>query len=123
VGFGLGLSFFGFIFYPVLGFGDAEYQGALEPHHLRTVTVADFGPGFRFGPRHTVSLGSVETRLRPLARRRTGTTTPIDHRRESGQDSEQTRPGTPSAVVPRCRDTDRTHRCRRRPSIPPVAST
>ena len=26
VGFGLGLTFFGFIFYPVLGFGDAQYR-------------------------------------------------------------------------------------------------
>lgn len=25
-GFGLGLTFLGFIFYPILGFGDAEYQ-------------------------------------------------------------------------------------------------
>ena len=25
-GFGLGLSFFGFIFWPILGFGDAQYQ-------------------------------------------------------------------------------------------------
>lgn len=27
-GFGLGLAFLGFIFYPILGFGDARYQGA-----------------------------------------------------------------------------------------------
>lgn len=27
-GFGLGLTFLGFIFYPILGFGDAQYQGA-----------------------------------------------------------------------------------------------
>ena len=27
-GFGLGLAFLGFIFYPVLAFGDAEYCGA-----------------------------------------------------------------------------------------------
>jgi hypothetical protein len=27
-GFGLGLAFLGFIFYPILGFGDAQYQGA-----------------------------------------------------------------------------------------------
>jgi hypothetical protein len=26
-GFGLGLTFLGFIFYPMLGFGDAQYQG------------------------------------------------------------------------------------------------
>jgi hypothetical protein len=26
-GFGLGLFFLGFIFYPILGFGDAQYQG------------------------------------------------------------------------------------------------
>jgi hypothetical protein len=26
-GFGLGLIFLGFIFYPILGFGDARYQG------------------------------------------------------------------------------------------------
>lgn len=26
-GFGLGLAFFPFIFYPILGFGDAKYQG------------------------------------------------------------------------------------------------
>jgi len=26
VGFALGLIFFGFIFYPILGFGDAQYQ-------------------------------------------------------------------------------------------------
>ena len=26
-GFGLGLAFLGFIFYPVLGFSDAQYQG------------------------------------------------------------------------------------------------
>ncbi len=26
VGFGLGLAFLGFIFYPILGFGDARYQ-------------------------------------------------------------------------------------------------
>ena len=26
-GFGLGLAFLGFIFYPILGFGDAKYQG------------------------------------------------------------------------------------------------
>lgn len=26
-GFGLGLAFLGFIFYPILGFGDAEYVG------------------------------------------------------------------------------------------------
>ena len=27
-GFGIGLAFLGFVFYPLLGFGDAEYQGA-----------------------------------------------------------------------------------------------
>ena len=27
VGFGIGLTFLGFIFIPILGFGDAEYQG------------------------------------------------------------------------------------------------
>ncbi len=27
-GFGLGITFLGFIFYPILGFGSAEYQGA-----------------------------------------------------------------------------------------------
>jgi hypothetical protein len=27
-GFGLGLAFLGFIFYPILGFGDARYQAA-----------------------------------------------------------------------------------------------
>ena len=27
-GFGLGLFFLGFIFYPLLGFGDAQYEGA-----------------------------------------------------------------------------------------------
>ena len=27
-GFGLGLAFLGFIFYPILGFGDAAYQGS-----------------------------------------------------------------------------------------------
>jgi hypothetical protein len=27
-GFGLGLAFLPFIFYPILGFGDAQYQGA-----------------------------------------------------------------------------------------------
>jgi hypothetical protein len=26
-GFGLGLAFLPFIFYPMLGFGDAQYQG------------------------------------------------------------------------------------------------
>ena len=26
-GFGLGLAFFGFIFFPILGFGDAQYVG------------------------------------------------------------------------------------------------
>jgi len=26
-GFGIGLAFLGFIFYPILGFGDARYQG------------------------------------------------------------------------------------------------
>jgi uncharacterized membrane protein YhaH (DUF805 family) len=25
-GFGIGLAFLGFIFYPILGFGDAQYQ-------------------------------------------------------------------------------------------------
>ena len=30
-GFGLGLTFLGFIFYPILGFGSAEYLGA-ESH-------------------------------------------------------------------------------------------
>jgi len=29
-GFGLGLAFLGFIFYPILGFGDAKYQGAAQ---------------------------------------------------------------------------------------------
>jgi uncharacterized membrane protein YhaH (DUF805 family) len=29
-GFGLGLVFFGFIFYPILGFGDAVYMGNSE---------------------------------------------------------------------------------------------
>lgn len=28
--FGVGLSFLGFIFYPVLGFGDIAYQGPIE---------------------------------------------------------------------------------------------
>jgi hypothetical protein len=28
VGFGLGLAFFGFIFFPILGFGSAQYQAA-----------------------------------------------------------------------------------------------
>lgn len=27
-GFGLGLTFLGFIFYPILGFGSAQYQGS-----------------------------------------------------------------------------------------------
>jgi hypothetical protein len=31
VGFGLGLAFLGFIFYPVLGFGSATYQGPAAP--------------------------------------------------------------------------------------------
>ena len=26
-GFGIGLAFLGFIFWPILGFGDAQYQG------------------------------------------------------------------------------------------------
>lgn len=26
-GFGFGLAFLGFIFYPILGFGDAQYRG------------------------------------------------------------------------------------------------
>jgi hypothetical protein len=29
VGFGLGLAFFGFIFFPILGFGSAQYQPAI----------------------------------------------------------------------------------------------
>lgn len=29
-GFGLGLALLGFIFYPILGFGDAQYQGKVE---------------------------------------------------------------------------------------------
>ncbi len=27
-GFGIGLALLGFVFYPILGFGDAQYQGA-----------------------------------------------------------------------------------------------
>ena len=30
-GFGVGLALLGFIFYPILGFGDAKYQGAPPP--------------------------------------------------------------------------------------------
>jgi len=30
-GFGVGLALLGFIFYPILGFGDAKYQGAPQP--------------------------------------------------------------------------------------------
>jgi hypothetical protein len=30
-GFGLGLALLGFIFYPILGFGDAKYQGSAQP--------------------------------------------------------------------------------------------
>jgi hypothetical protein len=30
-GFGVGLAFLGFIFYPMLGFGDAQYRGAAPP--------------------------------------------------------------------------------------------
>ena len=30
-GFGVGLALLGFIFYPILGFGDAKYQGASQP--------------------------------------------------------------------------------------------
>jgi hypothetical protein len=30
-GFGLGLAFLSFIFYPILGFGDANYQGPTTP--------------------------------------------------------------------------------------------
>jgi len=30
-GFGIGLAFLGFIFYPILGFGDAKYQGVPAP--------------------------------------------------------------------------------------------
>jgi hypothetical protein len=30
-GFGIGLAFLGFIFFPILGFGDAQYQGASAP--------------------------------------------------------------------------------------------
>ncbi|MBD0324805.1 MAG: signal peptidase I [Pyrinomonadaceae bacterium] len=30
VGFGLGLAFLGFIFYPILGFGSAQYMGRQE---------------------------------------------------------------------------------------------
>lgn len=29
-GFGVGLAFLGFIFWPILGFGDAQYEGAVE---------------------------------------------------------------------------------------------
>jgi hypothetical protein len=31
VGFGLGLAILGFIFWPILGFGSAQYQGAAAP--------------------------------------------------------------------------------------------
>jgi len=30
-GFGVGLALLGFIFYPILGFGDAKYQGTAQP--------------------------------------------------------------------------------------------
>jgi len=30
-GFGIGLALLGFIFYPILGFGDATYQGSSAP--------------------------------------------------------------------------------------------
>lgn len=30
-GFGIGLALLGFIFWPILGFGDATYQGTPEP--------------------------------------------------------------------------------------------
>ena len=30
-GFGIGLALLGFIFYPMLGFGDAKYQGPSAP--------------------------------------------------------------------------------------------
>ena len=30
-GFGIGLAFLGFIFYPILAFGDAQYQGTGSP--------------------------------------------------------------------------------------------
>ncbi|GAB4515786.1 MAG: DUF5684 domain-containing protein [Haliangiales bacterium] len=31
-GFGIGLALLGFIFFPILGFGDAQYQGARHGH-------------------------------------------------------------------------------------------
>jgi hypothetical protein len=38
-GFGLGLAFLGFVFYPILGFGDARYLGAggVEPRGFTPV--------------------------------------------------------------------------------------
>ena len=30
-GFGVGLALLGFVFYPILGFGDAKYQGGAQP--------------------------------------------------------------------------------------------
>jgi len=30
-GFGVGLAILPFVFYPILGFGDAEFQGTPEP--------------------------------------------------------------------------------------------
>ena len=38
-GFGLGLAFLGFVFYPILGFGDARYLGAggIEPRGFTPV--------------------------------------------------------------------------------------
>jgi hypothetical protein len=34
VGFAIGLFFLGFIFFPILAFGDATYQGPAEPSQL-----------------------------------------------------------------------------------------
>ena len=39
---GLGLLFLGFIFFPILAFGDAQYQGTRPSHVLGEVAL---GPG------------------------------------------------------------------------------
>jgi len=39
-GFGIGLAFLGFIFYPILGFGDAQYVGAPQPRGFPVTPTA-----------------------------------------------------------------------------------
>ena len=61
VGFGLGLAFFGFAFYPILGFGNAEYSAGMEHPEMPSTSFTALPPIPAAAEVKTASIDSDES--------------------------------------------------------------